>query len=69
MQLCDPIRRPSKLSIYFDARDGSHPEGWTLYPVPGPTFKGAGARSDYCYLSWVDRENTLGLGRDVPVIR
>ena len=48
---------------------GQHcPEGWTLYPVPGPTFKGTGVRSDYYYLSWVDRENTLGLGKDVPVI-
>ena len=48
---------------------GQHcPEGWTLYPVPGPTFKGTDIRSDYYYLSWVDRENTLGLGKDVPVI-
>jgi hypothetical protein len=48
---------------------GQHcPEGWTLYPVPGPTFKGTDVRSDYFYLSWVDRQNTLGLGRDVPVI-
>ncbi len=48
---------------------GQHcPEGWTLIPVPGPTFKGSDVRSDYFYLSWVDRENTLGLGRDVPVI-
>ena len=44
------------------------PEGWTLYPVPGPTFKGTDIRSDYFYLSWVDRENTLGLGKDVPVV-
>ncbi|MES1254402.1 MAG: carboxypeptidase regulatory-like domain-containing protein, partial [Acidobacteriota bacterium] len=43
-------------------------EGWTLYPVPGPTFKGTNVRSDYFYLSWVDREGTLGLGKDVPVI-
>jgi hypothetical protein len=48
---------------------GQHcPEGWTLYPVPGPTFKGTDERSDYFYLSWVDRENTLGLGRDIPVV-
>ena len=48
---------------------GQHcPEGWTLYPVPGPTFKGTDIRSDYFYLSWVDRANTLGLGNDVPVI-
>ncbi|MGA2719117.1 MAG: carboxypeptidase regulatory-like domain-containing protein, partial [Candidatus Acidiferrales bacterium] len=44
------------------------PEGWTLYPVPGPTFKGTNIRSDYFYLSWVDRANTLGLGKDVPVV-
>ena len=44
------------------------PEGWTLYPVPGPTFKGTTIRSDYFYLSWVDRANTLGLGKDVPVV-
>ena len=48
---------------------GQHcPEGWTLYPVPGPTFKGTTIRSDYFYLSWVDREGALGLGKDVPVI-
>lgn len=48
---------------------GQHcPEGWTLYPVPGPTFRGTDIRSDYFYYSWVDRENTLGLGRDVPIV-
>jgi hypothetical protein len=25
-------------------------------------------RADYFYLGWVDRENTLGLGRDIPII-
>jgi hypothetical protein len=48
---------------------GQHcPEGWTLYPVPGPTFKGTNIGADQFYLSWVDRENTLGLGKDIPVI-
>jgi hypothetical protein len=48
---------------------GQHcPEGWTLYPVPGPLFKGTDVRADYFYLGWVDRENTLGLGRDIPII-
>ena len=48
---------------------GQHcPEGWTLYPVPGPNFKGTDIPSDYFYFSWVDRDNTLGLGKDVPVI-
>ncbi len=48
---------------------GQHcPEGWTIYPVPGPTFKGTDVRSDYFYMSWVDRKNTLGLGNDIPVV-
>jgi hypothetical protein len=48
---------------------GQHcPEGWTLYQVPGPTFKGTNVGADQFYLSWVDRENTLGLGKDIPVI-
>jgi hypothetical protein len=36
--------------------------------VPGPLFKGTDVRADYFYLGWVDRENTLGLGRDIPII-
>ena len=47
---------------------GQHcPEGWTLYPVPGPTFKGTDVKSDYFYLGWVDRDGALGLGKDVPI--
>jgi hypothetical protein len=42
-------------------------EGWTLYPLPGPTFKGTNRRSDYYYYNWVDQFNTLGLGADVPI--
>ena len=35
---------------------GQHcPEGWTIYPVPGPVFKGTEAKSDWYYLNWVDR--------------
>jgi len=37
------------------------PEGWTIYPVPGPMFKGTDAHTDWHYLNWVDRYNTLGL--------
>jgi hypothetical protein len=44
------------------------PEGWTLYSVPGPDFKGTHVKSDFFYLNWVDRENTLGLGKDVPIV-
>ena len=48
---------------------GQHcPEGWTIYPVPGPGFKGTEAKADWFYLNWVDRYNTLGLGKDVSVV-
>jgi hypothetical protein len=48
---------------------GQHcPEGWTFYPVPGPKFKGTDATTDYFYNSWVDRENTFGLGKNVSVV-
>jgi hypothetical protein len=48
---------------------GQHcPEGWTIYPVPGPMFKGTDARADWFYLNWVDRYNTLGLGANVSVV-
>ena len=36
---------------------GQHcPEGWTLYPSPGPNFK-----------NWVDQFDTLGLGKNTPI--
>ncbi len=48
---------------------GQHcPEGWTIYPVPGPSFKGTDARADWHYLNWVDRYDTLGFGKDVQVV-
>lgn len=47
---------------------GQHcPEGWALYPVPGPTFKNSNVKSDYYYFNWVDRFNILGLGKDAPI--
>jgi hypothetical protein len=49
---------------------GQHcPEGWTLYPVPGPTFKGeTEAKADWVYFVWVDRFNILGLGKNSVVL-
>lgn len=45
------------------------PEGWTLYPVPGPKFKGNDEiGSDFFYYNWVDRFNTFGMGKNVSVI-
>ena len=49
---------------------GQHcPEGWTLYPVPGPQMKGVETpgSADFHYYSWVDQYNTLGLGPNMPV--
>ena len=49
---------------------GQHcPEGWTLYPSPGPRFRGVSEEisTDYHYFNWVDQFDTLGLGRDVPI--
>jgi hypothetical protein len=48
---------------------GQHcPEGWTLYPVPGPKFKGTDISADHFYHNWVDRYDTLGLGKNVPIV-
>ncbi len=49
---------------------GQHcPEGWTLYPTPGPQMKGVtdSGSADYHYYNWVDQFGTLGLGPNVPI--
>jgi hypothetical protein len=49
---------------------GKHcPEGWTLYPFPGPQFKNINdsGSAESSYYVWVDQHNTLGLGNDVPI--
>ena len=43
------------------------PEGWTLYPLPGPKFKGTDVAADSSYYAWVDQFDTLGLGKNVPI--
>jgi hypothetical protein len=43
-------------------------EGWTLHPVPGPTFKGTNVRSDFYYYNQVDLHGALGLGPNTPII-
>ena len=52
------------------AATGQHcPEGWTLYPFPGPNYKGAveNASADSAYYNFVDRFDMLGVGKDVPL--
>ena len=44
-------------------------EGWTLYPFPGPNFKGAtdSASAESAYYNFTDRFNLLGVGENVPL--
>ena len=42
-------------------------EGWTLYPLPAPVFKGTDKRVDFYYYNYVDQFDTLGLGPDTPI--
>lgn len=49
---------------------GQHcPEGWTLYPIPGPNFKGATVQTsaEWAYYNWVDKFNTFGMGYNIPI--
>ena len=50
-----------------DALGQQCPEGWTLYPLPGPKFKGTDVASDSSYYAWVDQFDTFGLGKNVPI--
>jgi hypothetical protein len=53
-----------------DAASGkSCPEGWTLYPMPGPQFQGLdeSGSAEASYYTWVDQWNTGGLGENVPM--
>jgi hypothetical protein len=45
------------------------PEGWALYRMSGPQFKGldASGSANHAYYIWVDRYNTFGLGANVPI--
>jgi hypothetical protein len=48
---------------------GKHcPEGWTLYPFPGPQFQGVtdSGSAQASYYTWVDQHDIFGLGRNVP---
>lgn len=44
-------------------------EGWTLYRFPGPQFAGVdpAGSANHAYYVWVDRDNTFGLGENVPL--
>jgi len=46
------------------------PEGWTLYQTPGPKFKNVtiSGSADSHYYVWVDQFDTLGLGKNTPIV-
>jgi len=45
------------------------PEGWTFYDSPGPKVKGTQVgTADWHNMTWVDQQNVLGLGKDVPIL-
>jgi hypothetical protein len=69
-QLASFDRRKCRGPLNGPTATGQHcPEGWTLYPLPGPNYKGAvdNASSDSAYYDFVDRFNLLGVGKDVPI--
>ena len=63
-------RRKCKGPLNGPKANGKHcPEGWTLYPLPGPQFmdlKEPGS-AEASYYTWVDQFNTSGLGENVPI--
>jgi hypothetical protein len=63
-------RRKCKAPLNGPNATGQHcPEGWTLYPFPGPNYKGAvdSASADTAYYNFIDRFDMLGVGKDVPL--
>ena len=62
-------RRKCRVTAGPEATGQHCPEGWTLYPVPGPQMKGVetAGSADFHYYSWVDQFNTLGLGENIPI--
>ncbi len=63
-------RRKCKGPLNGPTATGQHcPEGWSLYPLPGPNYKGASdsASADTAYYDFIDRFDMLGVGRNVPL--
>ena len=63
-------RRKCKGPLNGPTATGQHcPEGWTLYAMPGPNYKGAAesGSAESAYYNFVDRFDMLGVGRNVPL--
>jgi hypothetical protein len=62
-------RRKCKGPLNGPNATGKHcPEGWTLYPLPGPQFQNVTdpGSAQASYYAWVDHHDTFGLGKNVP---
>ena len=69
-QLASFDRRKCKGPLNGPTATGQHcVEGWTLYDLPGPNYKGAvdSASADSVYYDFVDRFDLLGVGKNIPV--
>jgi hypothetical protein len=44
------------------------PEGWEIIKTPGPELEGTDIPSEWFYNAYVDRYNSLGLGKGVPIL-
>jgi hypothetical protein len=69
-QLASFDRRKCKGPLNGPTATGQHcPEGWALYALPGPNYKGAteSASADTAYYNFVDRFDMLGVGKDIPL--
>jgi len=63
-------RRKCKGPLNGPQATGQHcPEGWTLYPFPGPQLQNVtdSGSAEASYYSWVDQHDTFGLGQNVPL--
>ena len=63
-------RKKCKGPLNGPTATGKHcPEGWTLYPFPGPQLANVTetGSAEASYYAWVDQFDTFGLGRDVPI--
>jgi len=63
-------RRKCKGPLNGPTATGAHcPEGWTLYPFPGPQLANVTetGSAESSYYTWVDQFDTFGLGRNVPI--
>src|SRR5262249_35950590 len=63
-------RRKCKVLNGPQAATGTHcPEGWTLYPLPGPQLQNVAdsGSAEASYYTWIDRDNISGFGKDTPI--